>query len=164
MQRIAIALVVGLATWMGSLAVAEAQTPTITTTGPMAIHPGAPSTTYTANVNLTSASGFYFKLLVLKNGTQVHNMTYWVPNPQSTFMVYSRPVDLSCTTVTLGDYFQFQATIGVGGKWYPATNFNYSFNVTLPPTPPPGTSFKRTRVTSQPAPARFARVDRRREE
>jgi hypothetical protein len=162
MQRIGTALAAGLAIWLGSTLVAEAQTPTITTTGPLCLVPGSSGTTYTGNVTLLAPSGFYHKLVVLKNNTQIYNMTCWVPNPQSVFMAYSRPVDLSCTTVNLGDIFEFQASIGVAGKWYPALLENFHFRVTVAFPTPPGTRVTRTNSTPKRTSALLVAADRER--
>ena len=133
MGRIAIGLAAGLTVWFGSMVAAEAQ-PTITTTGPTAMHPGDTTANYQAAIGLVTPSGFRVRLWVYRNGIQVHYSENAVPNPGITNPTFNRTVPLSgCSG---GDVFKYCAKLLVGTSTITAVDWSITVSGTRPTSKP----------------------------
>ena len=111
MQRIAIGVIVGLAAWFGSTLAAEAQS-TITSTGPLAIHTGDTTGTYTANITLLTLQDYHVQLSVYRgsSGTPFHTSDTWFYSPTSLTNTFSKLVTWS-PQAFLGNKFTFKAKL-----------------------------------------------------
>ncbi len=121
MRRIAIGMVVGLATWLGSGLVAMAQTPTIQPSGPSCVHVGDSSANLTATINLVTPSACYVYYSVLNGTTPVDpGASYFVPK-QGTTINFSHSIPTALWNMHVGDTMHIVVRLKVGITFYPAT-------------------------------------------
>jgi hypothetical protein len=110
MRRLAVGIAAGLAIWFGSAVVAEAQSPTITPTGPLSIHVGASGATFTATVQLDTLQDYAVQLFVYRgaNPTPIWCAENWFYSPTSLTNSYSTWTCWSPNAV-LGQKYTFKA-------------------------------------------------------
>jgi hypothetical protein len=155
MRRIGMGMAAGLAIWFGSAAIAEAQSPTITPTGPLSVRAADSSSTFTATITLTTPATFAVKLWVYKNSVQYHMTTTVVPNPGTTTYNFSKLVDMSAWGLSAGDVLTYTAKLCVGGLTYNANDWILTVLATRP---------SKTYQKSKPLALQSQATDRRREE
>jgi hypothetical protein len=112
MQRIAIGAVAGLAVWFGSTLAAEAQSPTIQPTGPLAILTGSTTATYTATITLDVLQDFGVQLSCYRgnNPTPFNTIEQWTYGPTSLTNYFSFAAHWSPGAIT-GEKFKFKAKL-----------------------------------------------------
>jgi len=132
MRRILVGISTALAVWFGSTLVAEAQSPTITPTGPLSVTAGSSSTTYTATITYPTSMGFAVKLWVYKNGNQIHSSTTSIPDPGTTTYYFSKNVDLSNCVPAAGDTLLFKAQLLYNRNTYNAADWTVIVSSTRP--------------------------------
>jgi len=130
MRRILIGAATSLAVWLGSTMVAEAQGGGITPIGQTAILPGAPSSTYSANLYLPNPSAYRLQIYVftgpdkdLGPWTQIGTCNVIKPNPGVQNSVLNQTV-LHNTGPSSGDWVKWSAQIKVGtADWTPLVDW-----------------------------------------
>ena len=110
MQRTLIGAVGGLAIWLSSALIAEAQV--IQPTGPMAVHVNDPSEVYTATI--TWGTSFTYYLQVFVNGTQVYGGQWYITNSGPSYNFQSPVLNTSSWGLTTGATIDFRGTLAVG--------------------------------------------------
>lgn len=147
MQRIAVGVAAAVAIWFGSAVVAEAQSPTITTTGPLAITPG-PSATYTGSVYLPTPCGYRIRISVMRGSTQIHYSESIIANPGTSNSTVNRTL-MWGYPISAGDVLDFYVSIKVGTTWYNASNSWQQVVQATRPTSTKSTVYKSTSLALQ---------------
>ena len=132
MRRILVGISTALAVWFGSTLVAEAQSPTITPTGPLSVTAGSTSTTYTATITYPTSMNFAVKVQVYKNGFQIHTSTTSIPSPGGTSYNFSKYIDMSTCVPAAGDTLLFQAQLLYNKTTYYAADWTVVVSGTRP--------------------------------
>src|SRR6185436_5746547 len=100
MRRMAIATVMGVATWLGSALAAEAQQ--ITPTGPLSVVAGATSSNYTADIYLPTPCAYVVRLWVYRAGIEIHYSMTVHANPGTVNSTFSKTAVYGAT-INAGD-------------------------------------------------------------
>lgn len=155
MRRIGMGMATGLAVWLGSAVMAEAQGPAITPTGPLSVVAGATTSTYTADVYLPVPCGYRVRLWIYNGINAVHMSETVVPNPGVSNTTFSKFANHAAPNA--GDVFTYKAKIKVGTIWYDAADWAITISGTRPSTKP---SYQKSKALALQSQA----TDRRREE
>jgi hypothetical protein len=91
--------------------VAEAQSPTIQPTGPLAVHVADPSEVYTATV--TTNYSFWFYLWVYNNGTNVYGGQWYIVNSGPSYNFTSPVLSTSTWGLAVGNVIDFKAKASI---------------------------------------------------
>lgn len=121
MRRIAIGLATGLAVWFGSAVFAEAQSPTITPTGPLSVVAGSQNSTFRADVFMPNPCAYRLRLWIKRGITEIHYSETIIPNPGTSYSTCTK-IATHNQAVNPGDSLDYIAKIKVGTVWYDATN------------------------------------------
>jgi hypothetical protein len=125
MQRKLIGVVSGLAVWIGSMLVAEAQG--ITPTGPTAIKVTDTSVVYTATI--TTNYSFTLYLYVNKNGTNVYGGQWYIVNSGPSYNFQSPVLSTSSWGLAVGDLVNFHVIV----QLTPTHRSTSDYNLTVQP-------------------------------
>lgn len=121
MKRMAMGAVAGLAVWFGSALAAEAQQ--ITPTGPMAIHTGDTTATYSADITIPYLQGFCMEVFVYRgnNPTPICSGQVYVYSPTTLTTNVQFLANWNPGAIT-GEKFKFKADLIFMGNTYYATD------------------------------------------
>lgn len=156
MRRIGMGLAAGVAVWLGSAVIAEAQSPTITPTGPLCVTAGATSSTFTASIYLPTPCVFKVRLLIYNGSALIHSTDTIVPNPGINNPTFTKIAGHSAAP-NVGDTLKYVSKLWVAGVWYNASDWFVTVTGTRPPTK---SSYQKSKALALQSSA----TDRRREE
>jgi hypothetical protein len=125
MRRKLIGVVAGLAVWMGSTLVAEAQG--ITPTGPLTVKVTDTSVVYTATI--TTNYSFTVYLYVYKNGTSVYGGQWYIVNSGPSYNFQSPVLSTSSWGLAIGDLVNFHLIVQLA----PTHRTTNDYNLTVQP-------------------------------
>lgn len=156
MRRIGMGLATGLAIWLGSAVMAEAQSPTIQPTGPLSVTAGSTTSTFTANIYLPTPCVFKVRLWIYNGSTLIHYTDTITPNPGINNPVFTK-LAAHGAAPNAGDTLTYVSKLWVAGVWYDAANWVITVSGTRPSKNPSYHQSKALALQSSP-------TDRRREE
>jgi hypothetical protein len=117
MRRMGIGMATVLAIWFGSAAIAEAQSPTITPTGPTKVVAGDSHSAFTASVYLPNPCVYRVRLWIKKGATEIHYSETVYPNPGTSYASCSKNAQHN-QAVNAGDVLDYIVKLKVGTVWY----------------------------------------------